>query len=376
MTIKTIYIKGILEGRGIVNFDGGHAKYWVQGEAARHDNLKIAKTTVRVQPPQQAPSDDEDTGKGHGQRGENDVTNPKAPGTYIHRSAKISSNAIRNRMFSKSQPFQSSQMHTKDMEHVPYQIATSTGLRRGYLFANFGLKLASSIMISDALQVAGETLKMESNATSGSRTDTSYYLTDSIGDVTYEFEAAINIGEMAFVSCDPVFDRPAFAADHFDLYRQVLSDNFDVDLSGLEVKHYSKMHSEIPLGERGILLPNEIVTLLLADTFKDLAMIEFNKATAFARMKSMKVWIAEEDDIFFDLKEEDAIPIDKDHPLEQFLEEHILDKDYYVAYRESTPIEVQGSEKAAKIYGEYLTTKTTKKKKTTKKAKPKNDEGQ
>ena len=69
-------------------------------------------------------------------------------------------------------------------------------------------------MITRARQVEGSSLlKMEPCTTSGAKSDTSFFNEETLGETYFEFNFALDLKELAFWSCDPVFDRPAFNED-------------------------------------------------------------------------------------------------------------------------------------------------------------------
>lgn len=361
MSVKTVFFSGKMKGNGVVNFDGKASKYWIQSEYARHENVKVAKTSVSIVPSQVYPSDGGGDGGGGGGGDEaknrpafNRRSNPKARGNHIHRDLKISSNAMRHKMFSSGQPFQTSHMFTKDSDLIPYQIANATSLLRGYLLTDPALKRKSPVMMSDAIQEEGDLLKMEIASSSGPRTGTSLYMVDRIGEVGYKFEASIDIGELRFVSCDPLFDRQAFNSDSFEDYRRVLGKNLGFDASSLEIKHYVKKHSEIPVAERGILLPPEVVKNLVITAISNMLQIEFRKASGYARVTELKIYLANEDQLFIDLDTKSTgKPVINQNSLAEFIKKELADFDPYCGYREATDIEIRGNGVATKLYREF-----------------------
>lgn len=352
-----------MEGKGVVNNDGKAAKYWLPYEFSKNDNLKIAKSSVSLRPAESYVSSNNEEDNVDKEYQFDRKSNPKSSGVHIHRDLKISPNALRNRMFNRTQPFQTSHMFTKDSELIPYQIANETSLLRGYLLTDASLKRKSPIMISDAIQYRGDLLKMEYASSSGPKTDTSLYMVDSVGEVGYKFEASIDIAELGFVSCDPIFDRPAFNADMFDEYRNVLGKNLDFDASSLEIKHYVKAHSEIPVAERGILLPPDTIKKLVITAISNILRIEFKKASGYARVTELSVLLAGENELFIDLEECDATSIDSQDALARFVEHELEDFEPYYAYREATDIEIEGNGVAMKLYQEFQAENEKKKKK-------------
>jgi hypothetical protein len=256
--VKSIRFRGEITSSGIVNFDGKDAK-WLLKKAKRdcigqlsHDNAKVAKHAITQD----------------------------AEGN-LSAVLKISKDCIRQSIFKEDQPF-----HNPGIVHAQKLLlnllSSAAGLLRGYMFADVGIKKKSAIYISDAVQTSlnvstidigtqnsPKDKKVDGDDTAG----LTMHFKESIGGlVTYEFEGAIDIRELQFISLSQVYDRLAVDPNYLDTYRECLKKTLDSEVS--EKSFYVTNTTTNGLPEEGILLSPDQVKILIVEFFKRLIDLE------------------------------------------------------------------------------------------------------
>jgi hypothetical protein len=273
-TSKSIRFRGQITSSGIVNFDGKDAK-WLLKKAKpdcigqlSHDNAKVAKHAITL----------DDTGN-------------------LHAVLKISKDCIRQSIFKGDQPF-----HNPGIVHAVKLliklISSAAGLLRGYMFADVGIKKKSAIYISDAVQTSSNVSTIDigtQNAPKDSKTDgddtagLTMHFKESIGGlVTYEFEGAIDISELQFISLSQVYDRLAVDPNYIDTYLQGLSSVLGSPVSGKA--YYIRKSAMNGLPEEGILLSSDQVRALIGEFFQRLLDLEITRgACGRAWLSSLEI---------------------------------------------------------------------------------------
>lgn len=263
MAIKSIRFQGVIKSSGIVNFDGKDAK-WLLKKAKpdcraqlSHDNVKVAKHAIT-------------------QDGIDKDGNP-----ILNAVLKISKDCIRQSIFKEDQPF-----HNPGVVHAEKilikLLSSAAGLLRGYMFADIGIKKKSAVYISDAIQTSKNVSTMDIGTQNAPKTQKesaedasglSMHFKESIGGlVTYEFEGALDLSELQFISLSEIYDRKAVDPNHLETYLQDLGTTLGSSVTGKAF--YIKKTAVGGLPEEGILLTSDQVKFLIGEFFKRLLDLE------------------------------------------------------------------------------------------------------
>lgn len=281
--MKAILFKGTLKGRGIVNYDGKDKRWLLKmhkrnegGSALDFDNFKVGKHTFR------------EIGRDENNKPHYDV------------KLKISSDCLRNAIFSMDFPFQNNLiMHSKKLLNM--SIASVAGLLRGYMFEAVGftgLKRKSPVIIVDAEQTCNSLSTIDLHSTSGAKkknsnnddtAGTSLFYKETIGSVEYGFSGAINLTELQFISLSEVFDRMAVNPDEFeDLYRPHLEKSVEGKVT--DPGFYLMKYAVNPLPEEGVLLTQSQTIFLVKEFFKRLLSLNITRsASAYVNLAELQV---------------------------------------------------------------------------------------
>jgi hypothetical protein len=280
MAIKSILFKGTITSSGIVNFDGKDAKWLLKRAKAdcrsqlSHDNAKVAKHAI--------------TQEGLDKDG--------LP--ILNAVLKISKDCIRQSIFKEDQPFHNPAIvHAKKI--LVKLLASLAGLTRGYMFADIGIKKKSAVYISDAVQTSKNistidigTQNAPKESKSGEEDEkaglTLHYKESIGGNVTYEFEGAIDLNELQFISLSQVYDRLALDPNYLDEYLQNLEGTVGSKPTGKSF--YIKKTAVGGLPEEGLLLNSDQVKVLVGGFFERLLGLEITRgACGRAWLSSLEI---------------------------------------------------------------------------------------
>ena len=279
MTTKSIAFKGTIKSCGIVNFDGKDAKRMLKKakldfrNQLSYDNVKVAKHAYVCE-------------------------GTDTEGHPIYKAfLKISKDCLRNGIFKIDQPF-----HNPGIVYAKQQLigllASFAGLLRGYMFADEGIKRKSPVYISDAVQVSNNVSTMdigtqdspkESKIDADAEAGLTMHFKESIGGlVTYEFQGAIDISELQFISLSQIYDRLAVDPNYLEYYIQALEATLGSKVSAKAF--YTKTTATNGLPEEGILLTPEQVKVLVVAFFTRLLDLEiFRGANGRAWLESLEI---------------------------------------------------------------------------------------
>lgn len=203
---------------------------------------------------------------------------------------KISSDCLKNSIFSEDVLSQNPNIVNCDALLYSY-IGSPVSLLRGYLFADklSPFKRKGAFTIIDAEQTSKNVTNIETFSRSGvkntdtdnEKSDNSFYLKETVGDIEYSTIGNIDLMQLQFISCDQMFDRYAFNPDKFDLFKMFLTrqlNNFNSELA-----YYKQNTSVVELGEYGILLSNDNVVDLVNILLLKLNNINISRKNAFAK---------------------------------------------------------------------------------------------
>jgi hypothetical protein len=278
--IKSILFRGKIKGNGVVNFDSlaQRSILWerfpADREAVRHKNVKIAKHSFY-------------------KKGETEKGDP-----IWEKKLNISADCLRNAVFSADFPFQNTIiLHHPDL--LIRVIGSVAALLRGYMYAAEGkpaLKRKSPMMITAAEQSCNGASSFEVGTMSGAKRtkddedetgDTSLHYEEKIGSVEYEFEGALDLGELQFISFSQNYDRLAVLPDYSAAYRQSLSDALGSKVG--DVGFYIRKEALIRSPEEGILLTQGQVARLVEEFFRRLMALHIQRAKSYATLAGLEV---------------------------------------------------------------------------------------
>lgn len=320
MIVKTIALKITSVGKGIVNKGGQEEQFsrW-DVKTEKKNNFNLAKTALY-----------------------NKIDEDGTKRQVV--KVKISSNCARNAMFQNEQPFQTSHLFANIESQIHLLLCSKSMLARGYLFAvkNGTIKRKSPVTVSDAVQINDSVLKLETCSTSGARTDTAYFLNDSVGEVVYENSVIIDLGELAFLSCDEVFGRPAFHPDDWGKMRPILEKNLGCDLPN-ELSYYTKKTSDLPLGEKGVLLPKAAVKSLVTYVLQRTLDLSITRASGFMQTTGYDVYLQDEKAIGLNFSKRPDNHFNIEAHTRDDIEDFVAGLDFIETYRLSTELEASDS---------------------------------
>ncbi|MEY2703607.1 MAG: hypothetical protein RLY43_2246 [Bacteroidota bacterium] len=281
---KSILIKAVIEGSGIVNFDSNDQRYlWVQQkDVEKHGVTKYKNASF-----------------GKGRYYKHTETKGEEEKEYLVKVPVISADCIRHAMYEDVMGIMlPNVMHDDSL--LLNVIANPCMIERGYLFARDGKtiwKRKSSFMISYAKGTSTSAPLLETYSNTQPKTgenkseegsDTSFFKREVRGDTTYEVSGVIDIGELGFISVSEIHDRLSFDSDYSAKYREFLSQRIGSDIS--EPAFYLKNGDIYNIPEQGIHLTNEQVRYCVEDILKRLARMNITRAvTGFAKTKSISI---------------------------------------------------------------------------------------
>jgi len=116
----------------------------------------------------------------------------------------ISANCLRHHLFKDH----AMDMHQATAKNIDQILATYTGLIRGYMVPDSGLKRESALFVEDLVDTLGNG-NFEQFGRAGSRDSASFYSKVTFGDTQYIGYGSISIENLQFISLDPKFDKAA-----------------------------------------------------------------------------------------------------------------------------------------------------------------------
>ena len=268
--VKTILFRYELNGRGIVNYD----------ETSLQKKL-INKFDYLS----------------HLRHHANNITYAKKELLDDDYKIKISSNSLRKALFEKYIIAHTPEVSLDDTLLFS-TLATPVSLLRGYMFLskkNENLKRKGAISITDAIQTNTAKSKLEVFVRSGKKetkdveldtSDNTFFVKETVGDITYGGRGFLDLRTLQFVPCDDIFDRFQFNPDRYQMFKKFLKlnlPNFDNDLG-----YYMYNTSSYRLPERGLFLTNEQVLFLTKEFFKLLVSLEMRKSNGFAEISKIE----------------------------------------------------------------------------------------
>lgn len=277
--IKSIIVKGHMTGFGIVQFDGKDQK-WVHNrckgiQRAENDNVSFAKASFSEK---------------MGEDGK----------TLLSKNVKISPDGLRHAIHIEEHPFHSPNIAYNADLKVKFQANMGT-LQRGYLIASESSseRKKSCYAITAATEVSGAVPILEFFSRSGEKEKnagkevtedkgTTIHSKDTIGASKYVFTAFIDPSELGFVSISDLQDRRAIIDDNEALFVKELAQNLGSPVSGS--KYFVKKGSAYQIPEKGILLSEAQVKLLVVDLVQKMCLVDIRKSQGgYAKVDSLSI---------------------------------------------------------------------------------------
>jgi hypothetical protein len=276
MKVKHVNFKVELIGNGIVNYDSGDQKYLWNRESKEGNKNKFTSA-----------DNNNMYSKKHYFRREDGVLDYKI---------KISSDALRKAIF-KGDAIATNPSISHHKSLLNSFIGSTMGLVRGYMFPGKTetLKRKSPLTITSAIQTCNGESYMEFHSRSGekkvgddsSKSDTTIFNKETIGDIKYKAEGFINLQSLEFLSADPIFDRYSFNSDDYSILKTFLMHtlpNFDTELG-----YYSLKTSCIDIAEYGLKLNNEQVVFLIKETLKRILVLHIDRASSYVNLSKLRI---------------------------------------------------------------------------------------
>ena len=280
---KSILFKVKLTGNGIVNFDSVDQKRNFYGTnlqsrfGTKNNNNNVNYAKKRFYKKGTSLKDDG-----------SEITNLD----YI---ICISSDSLRHDIFKMDANNQSPNICHHNAILYSY-IASPANIIRGYMFTNDGgnntIRRKTSVTITGAQQTCDAHSTIEAFSRSGLKNsdintvDNTFFYKEVVGDIKYEAFGSIDLMQMQFVSCDPVFDRYCFNPDLFELYKSFLQSkmsNFNSELG-----HYLQDGSSIDLAEYGFKFSDENIVQLTKEFFQRLLRLNIVRSGSYAKIEEIE----------------------------------------------------------------------------------------
>ena len=295
--VKSIQFKWFLDGVGCVNFDSNE-------QLQTNIDLGIVKW-----------GDDNFFNNGKKLSNvnftkKNYVRNEDGKVVFHH---KVSSEALRNTTFKKYMVCQ-----VPNVVNEPYTYYTAlshpVSIIRGYLFPEKGgcaVNKKSSWCVTDAEEIGPyrDCITMDFHSRSGEKSlnngkgeddskDNTIYKTESVGHCKYCSEGAIDVQEMRFISADPIYNRMAVNVDG-GLNEQIYVKALEMNMVNFkpEFKYYylDSLYTKDGWAERGILLNDESLSMLINMLIKDMVDMQRYTRNAYLKTEKLVLYINTED---------------------------------------------------------------------------------
>lgn len=342
--IKSIRFELGINGRGIVNFDGGSKselmKQYDSVNKADYDNknVKVAKKVYT-----------EDDFK-----------------------IKISAECLRKSIYGEYMDYVTPEIaYSKTV--LSSAIGTQYMLTRGYAFMcneGYAVTRDSALTISDAIQTNDAKVVMDFCTASGQRNNTSVYGVERVGDITYLSKGAISLKKLQFISTDPRYSRMAVPHDWTEessIYMTALKAN--IPNFNPKVGYFLSKGSVNNFGryaESGVRINNEAIIDIVKCILTDIRSINISRATSYAEAVSLRIKLIS--DTINDNLSEEWIEL---KTIEDINNLSFEIEDFYNEFQEADVMkvrsEIDGAMGAAKNNKGTGDKKTTKAKKVTKK---------
>lgn len=289
--VKNVLLKMEFSGRGIVNFDGDDMKhrigqhYYENGGANKssYKNVTYAKSVFF-----------------------------KDLNGNIDRKIKVSSNCLRAAIFHDcAKP---GMCFNEDILYT--YLASPVNLARGCTFTGkkVTFKRKSVLNIEDAIQNNGAMPTLDTCTRSGEKVsqttdvdkntgdkDTTYFLKESVGDITYQSNGQINLMDLQFISLDNSKDRMAFNPEKQDIFKKYFDSIMPTPIE--PGNYYNIIGSFDRIPEFGILISNENIVFLVKEMLKNIKTLNIYRSGGSFRCVKLQYKLVY--DLFEDTRDSD-----------------------------------------------------------------------
>ena len=205
-----------------------------------------------------------------------------------NRINKMSSDCIRHAIFGViNNPAAKEDITTLIAENASY-----SGLIRGYLNpskTDTTTKRKSPLTVTDAELDNGAVSQLETHSSSGPRTDTSFFVKESLGKSHFTFTARVDLSELAVLACSDTMDRPCVRPDLQPIFEQKLSEN------GFVFKKVALVKKNSVQPEICYVFDDETVNKFVNYLIAQIQQIDIYNATEYVQFESVKATVTLED---------------------------------------------------------------------------------
>lgn len=284
--IKSIIVRATLSGNGVVQFDSKDQKYAHNASEAlvktRNNNVNYAKACFR-------------------QIG----THPESGRPRISKTLKISADGIRHAIHAEEHPFHTPNVGISPAFRIPY-LANLGTIQRGYMITDTEERKKSCYTVTSAIEISGAIPVLEFFCRSGAKDknantdeegrvltktedddkDTTLFSRETTGNTLYTFTAAIDTSELGFFSLSSLADRRAVIDSGVEAFRKALSDNLGSEVPA--PAYFTKEGCAYQIPEKGILLTDSQVKVMVLDLLQKMARVSINKSQCgYAQVDSL-----------------------------------------------------------------------------------------
>ena len=180
-------------------------------------------------------------------------------------------------------------------EDITALIAENTsyvGLIRGYLNpskTDTTTKRKSPLTVSDAELDNDAVSQLETHSSSGPRSDTSFFVKESLGKSHFTFTARLDLSELSVLACSDTLDRPCVRPDLQPLFEQKLSEN------GFVFKKVALCKKNSVQPEICYLFDDDTVNKFVNYLIGQIQKIDLHNATEYLEFESMKATVTLDD---------------------------------------------------------------------------------
>ena len=196
------------------------------------------------------------------------------------RIIKLSGDCIRHAIFNAI----NNPATKEDITALIEEDASVTGILRGYLNpskTDITTKRKSPLTVTDAELDNDAVPQFEVHSVSGPRTDTSFFVKESIGETRFKFTVRLDLSELSVLSCCDTMDRPCVRPDLKPLFEQKLKDN------GLSFKQVALRKANSVQAEVCYVFDDETVNKMVNYLIKQIQQIDIYNATEYVQFESM-----------------------------------------------------------------------------------------
>ena len=286
--IKAILVRATMSGNGVVQFDSKEQKFAHNSSEAlvktRNNNVNYGKACFR-------------------QIG----VHPETGRPRISKTLKISADGIRHAIHVEEHPFHTPNVGISPAFRIPY-LANLGTIQRGYMITDTEERKKSAYTVTSAIEVGGAIPVLEFFCRSGAKDknantdeegrvvakteddgkDTTLFSRETTGATRYTFTAAIDVAELGFFSLSSLADRRAVIDSGVEAFSKALSANLGSEVPA--PAYFIKEGCAYQIPEKGILLTDDQVKLLILDLLQKMARVSINKSqSGFAQVDSLHI---------------------------------------------------------------------------------------